>query len=490
MDSTRLAGLSTAEKTPFVIRLIGAEEASASGAASMIELGSTVTGWPQLASEVSLGGVTVAAAVRRFGLGAELKSGRVRFDVEEILDEIGPVASTQAADDQLLLPPPEDPVTSSENPIDIVVDAARRAPSGGNAQPWRFEAEGEEIRFYVDPARSTNSMDVQLRGSYVALGAALFNARVAAATLKRLGPIELFPEGPNSHLVATMHLGDQVDASVARLHSSVPSRAANRRFGHPGAIEDVTIAQLARGVEREGATLHFTTDRERIESYAKLLAESDRLRFLIPKVHQEMLSELRWPGRDSLDEGMDVRTLEMDPASMGALGLLARPDVMAKLSEWRGGQALGLRTQMAITSSSALALITVPKADPRWYVRGGAAIERFWLNIESEGLAAQPVSPLFLFATSKDDLLALGGERHLDEMYGLQKRFCEAWDLAPGETMAMVMRVFYAPAPSVHSIRRPLEDVLIRRVEETANPESHEHSHSTNGASAFNGSTN
>ena len=99
------------------------------------------------------------------------------------------------------------------------------------------------------------------------------------------------------------------------------------------------------------------------------------------------------------------------------MGLLTRPDVMAELSDWRGGQALGLRTQMLVTSSSALALITVPKADPRWYVRGGAAIERFWLSVESEGLAAQPVSPLFLYATSKEDLSSLGGERYLDEMY-------------------------------------------------------------------------
>ncbi len=490
MDSSRLAGLSTAEKTPFVIRLIGANDASASGAASMIELGSTVTGWPQLASEVSLGGVTVAAAVRRFGLGEELKSGRVRFDVDEILDEIGPVASTQEADDHLLLPPPEDPVTSSEDPIDIVVDAARRAPSGGNVQPWRFEADGDEIRFYVEPERSANSMDVRRRGSYVALGAALFNARVAAASLKRLGPIELFPEGLSSNLVATMYLGNQVDASVARLNSFVASRAANRRFGDPAAIDDATIAQLSRGVEREGATLHFTTDRARIETYAKLLAESDRLRFLIPKVHREMLAELRWPGRDRLDEGLDVRTLEMDPASLGALGLLARPDVMDKLREWRGGQALGMRTQMSITSSSALALITVPKADPRWYVRGGAAIERFWLNIESEGLAAQPVSPLFLFATSTEDLLELGGERHLDEMVSLQRRFHEAWDLGPGETMAMVMRVFHAPAPSVHSIRRPLGDVLSKRSSDHEVYEAAVHAHSSNGVSAFNGSTN
>jgi molybdopterin/thiamine biosynthesis adenylyltransferase/nitroreductase len=465
MDSTRLAGLSTAQKSPFVIRLLGANDVSARGAASMFELGSTVTGWPQLASEVTLGAVTVAAAVRRFGLGGELHSGRVRFDVEEILSDIAPVDTSTEAQDQLNLPPPVDPPTESDDPIEFIVDAARRAPSGGNVQPWRFEADHDEIRFFVTPERSSSLMDVQLRGSYVAVGAALFNARVAAASIKKLGPVQLFPDGVNSDHVATLHLGNQVDAAIAQLQPSVPTRAANRRMGRPEPISETTIALLTRGVEREGATLRFATERDRIEEYARLLAESDRLRFLIPTVHQQMLSELRWPGRDSLEEGMDVRTLDMDPASMGALELLARPDVMAQLSDWRGGQALGLRTQAMVSSSSALALITVPKADPSWYVRGGAAIERFWLSAESEGLFAQPVSPLFLYAKNEQDLLNLGGERHLDEMYALSKRFHEAWDLAEGETMAMVLRVIHAVPPSVHSIRRPLSHVLTRNLD-------------------------
>jgi nitroreductase len=467
MDSAKLAGLTTAEKSPFVLRLLGASEVSARGAASMFELGQTVTGWPQLASEVTLGAVTTAAAVRRFGLSGDLPSGRVRFDVEQILDGLAPVDTSTEAEDQLREPPPEDPVPTSADPIEFIVDAARRAPSGGNVQPWRFEADANEIRFYVVPERSASAMDVRLRGSYVAVGAALLNARVAAASIKKLGQVQLFPSGPKSDHVATLQLGDGLDASLALLQPSVPTRAANRRMGRPTPIDESTVNMFARGVEREGARLRLVTDRDRIDESAKLLAESDRLRFLIPGVHEQMLAELRWPGRDSLEEGMDVRTLEMDAGSLGALELLGRPDVMEHLSDWRAGQNLGLRTQVMISSSSGIAVITVPKADPTWYVRGGAAIERFWLSAESQGLAVQPVSPLFLYATNEEDLISLGGERHLDEMYRLSQRFSEAWDLEDGETMAMVMRVFHAAPPSVHSIRRPLNHVLNRTPDPT-----------------------
>ena len=466
VDSSKLAGLSLAEKSAHVLRLLGAGEVSSRGAASMFELGQTVTGWPQLASEVSLGAVTTAAAVRRFGLAEELASGRVRFDVEAIMSDLSPV--TLADDSQLRAPAPEDDIPRTNDPIELIVDSARRAPSGGNAQPWRFEADRDEVRFYVVPERSTSSMDVQLRGSYVSLGAALFNARAAAAALRRLGAVRLFPEGVKSHHVATLHLGSQFDAGVAQLHDAVRSRAANRRLGRPTLIEASTITVLRRGVEREGAQLHLATERDRIDEVAEVLAESDRLRFLIPAVHEEMLGELRWPGRDSLEEGMDVRTLEMDPASLGALELLGRRDVMEHLSDWRGGQALGLRTQAMVSSSSGLAIITVPRADPTWYVRGGAALERFWLSAEVQGLAAQPVSPLFLFATSEQDLLGLGGERHVDELYRLSQRFHHLWDLPEGEAMVMVMRLIHAAPPSVRSIRRPLNRVLSRSFDSVA----------------------
>ena len=270
--STRLKGLSTAEKSPFVVRLLGANDASARGAASMFELGSTITGWPQLASEVTLGAVTVAAAVRRFALGGELPSGRVRFDVEEIISELAPVDVDTEANDHLVHPIPEDPPTkatiqstsSSMRHVGLPRVATRNR---GASRPITMRSAS-----IVVPERSTSSMDVRLRGSYVALGAALFNARVAAASIKKLGSVELFPEGINSEHVATLQLGTQVDASIARLRSSVLTRAANRRFGRPAPIDDATIAQFARSVEREGARLRLSTDRDQIEAQAKLLA--------------------------------------------------------------------------------------------------------------------------------------------------------------------------------------------------------------------------
>ena len=44
-----------------------------------------------------------------------------------------------------------------------------------------------------------------------------------------------------------------------------------------------------------------------------ILAAADRIRYLTQQLHAEMMSELRWPGDGSLESGIDVRSLELDP---------------------------------------------------------------------------------------------------------------------------------------------------------------------------------
>jgi hypothetical protein len=470
IHSSDLASLTIAQKAPYVLRILGAADITSRGAASLLEVGDTITGWPQLGSEITLGAATAAAAVRRIGLAGHLPSGRVRFDVEEILSSIHAVAldpdsdaeSVAALDPSLLRTEIALPVGS--DPIDLIVDAARWAPSGGNIQPWRFEADAREIRMYLVPERTT-TMDVRHRGSYVAIGAALFNARVEAASLKNLGESQLFPEGTPSHHVATLLMGESTDHEIARLEPRVRTRVANRQIGNGSPIDDETMRLLHRGVQREGAQLRLVTERGRIEEMGALLGESDRIRFLLPTLHREMVGELRFPGKDSLDEGLDVRTLELSPPEMAALELLRRPDVMGHLAEWRAGESLGARTRAIVGSSSAVAVVTVPRAEPAWYVRGGAAVERLWLTAELHGLAVQPVSPVFLYAVDDRDFVRLGGERHVDALVGLSQRFNAFWDLDDSEQVALVLRLSHAPPPSVRSARLPLSDLLSRELE-------------------------
>ncbi len=460
LDSTILAGLTTEQKNPIVLQILGAEDVSARAAASALELGSTVSGWPQLASEVTLGGATVATAVRRFGLGHDLPSGRVRIDLDEIVGALQPVRINTSLTAGLATPPPVDPPLQSDNDVELILDAARRAPSGGNVQPWKFSVEGDTIHFFADTS-SSSVMDIQHRGTYLAIGAALFNARVMAASLRKLGSVHVFPDRQRPDLVATFTLGQGMDPEIEQLRDLLFTRSANRRMGIPGEVSDETLTLLQRSVEKEGVGVKLASSREDLLAHATMLGEADRWRYLLPNVHTDMMKELRIPGRDDLTAGLDVRTLELDPATLSMMSLLGRADVMDNLREWRGGRILEMRTKFSVATSSALAIVTVPRTEPLWYVRAGAAMERLWLVAERAGLCVQPVSPLYLYANDESDMIALAGERRADELIQHSESYRALWQLGPFDAMAMVLRLFYAPPPSVRSIRRPLHEVVV-----------------------------
>jgi molybdopterin/thiamine biosynthesis adenylyltransferase len=457
VSSERLAGLSPQEKLPFVLQIVEAKHASARGAASLTELGLTLSAWPQLGGDVTLGAATVAAAVRRFGLGEPLPSGRVRIDLDAAV-----AAVAQPTRDVAIPPVPAgDPERSAVgDPIEAIASAASRAPSGGNAQPWRFESLGADFRVFLDPARTT-TMDRQFRGSYVAIGAALFNARVAAAAQGLLGPVEIAENAPTSGPVAVLHLGAERNRELASYYPQVMSRAANRQQGSPTPIDALACSLLENGVTQEGARLHLLSDRALIDSCSDLLAESDRLRFLSPVLHREMISELRWPGQDSIETGIDIRTLELGPLDMASLAVARRPEVMAHLSDWNAGHALGMITRTAIRSSSALAIITVGGLRPADYVLGGEAVERLWLDAERSGLAVHPVSPVFIYATDDSDFVDLVGER-AGALRTLSELFRQTVGIEDAEQLALVLRLSHAPPPSARSRRLPLDQVLVR----------------------------
>ena len=84
VTSATLGGLTTKQKVPYVIRILDPASLTDRAAASMVEVKESVSTWPQLASDVALGGAMVANAVRRIALGELTASGRFHADLDEL----------------------------------------------------------------------------------------------------------------------------------------------------------------------------------------------------------------------------------------------------------------------------------------------------------------------------------------------------------------------------------------------------------------------
>ncbi|BDT89119.1 Rv1355c family protein [Nocardia cyriacigeorgica] len=452
-----LRGLSTRDKAPYVVALMGPAELSSRMAASMVEVGETLSSWPQLAGDVMLGGASVTTAIRRIGLGQKLPSGRTRVDLECDLDALAEPSPPDELDWNLdadrTEPDPADPVQR-------ILACAQRAPSGGNVQPWMLSAEGDEIRLALDPS-ATTAMDVGYRGSAVALGAALYNARVAAAAHDRLGACDIVEsDDPDAPVTAILRRTGQPAHAPAADYPLTLTRETNRRLGNRAPIPADVLTGLSAAAAAEGATLRMVTDRDGLDRAAELLAESDRIRYLTPLLHEQMFAELRWSTED-LDTGIDVRTLELAPDEQAAMQIGRRADVMAQLHSWSAGSALGDYARDRVRSSSAIVAVTFadpPGTDERslaGYVRAGGAVERVWIQAQRSGLAVQPMSPVFLYSRRERDSNAIS-PAYADTLASLQGCFLDLLGVPEHETMALVLRLSYAAAAGVRSRRRPV----------------------------------
>jgi molybdopterin/thiamine biosynthesis adenylyltransferase len=478
-----LRGLDTHDKVPYVLRILEPDLLSDRMAASMAEVDETVHTWPQLGSDIMLGAASVATAVRRLGRGEPLPSGRVRVDLSRVLDRITePDTSTPLID-----PATADRTTAAAGAVGsdghdgdgltpaltdprlrALVEAAHRAPSGGNTQPWHFHLTPDALSIRLAP-EMTSTMDVDYRGSLVAIGAALFNARVAAARHGLLGGYQIEPGTRAEDLKVQLTLrsdgrGDRTEsdghdrAALAARYDDVLARSSNRHIGRPGGWTDEVERRLRQRAREAGAGIAIVTDSTRLGELAEVLGESDRLRYLTPQLHREMMRELRWPGHDPLDWGLDVRSLELDDSDVAKLAVARRPDVMARLADWDVGRALGEATRDRVGAAAALVVVTAPDDSRIGWIEAGQAVESVWAQAQADGFGVQAVSPVFLFAVHDADFDTLS-PRYAGQLRELAGRFRHLIGVA-AQPLALVLRLAQCPPPSVPSRRVPLTRVL------------------------------
>ncbi|WP_055475175.1 Rv1355c family protein [Gordonia sp. HS-NH1] len=455
-----LVGLDRASLTPLAVRVLEPTKVTAPMAASAIELGHTVTAWPQLGGDVLLGGATVAAAVRRLVQGKPLRSGRVRFDRDSWLDgledPIGtalPDGGRQAAAASEPLPPQEQPPVEAMSDRELVLHAARRAPSAGNQQPWQITADEDAVTITLDRTR-TSTLDVEHRASAVAVGAALYNARIAATARGVLDDIEIVDAAETlagRARLKGLDTGSRSPEAEAEL-SALLARGTRRGVGDGSPPSDDDLARLRDAATSDRTRLLALADRADIDRYASIISRSDRARFLTPELHGEMFEELT--DDPAAAEGIDVASLDLPPAMAGMFDVLRRADVMALLDEWGGGTALGADAGSRVASSSAVLVLVQRGTSAGDYLRGGIVAEQLWVAAERLGYDVHPMTPTFLYAG--DDETARGlSSNHGDELAALRREMLDTWPLDADEAPTIVLRLSRADSPSVVSRRLP-----------------------------------
>jgi len=101
--------------------------------------------------------------------------------------------------------------------INKILEAAVRAPSGDNVQPWEFKvSEGyTRIDLYNLPEKDNSYYNYNQLASYIAHGAVIENIAIASGHLGYKAEINLFPDDGRLNLVASIEL---IKERIRKLH--------------------------------------------------------------------------------------------------------------------------------------------------------------------------------------------------------------------------------------------------------------------------------
>ena len=283
--------------------------------------------------------------------------------------------------------------------IRYIIRAGIQAPSGDNAQPWKFSFKDNTIFLYLDKEADNSFFNINQIASIISCGAVLENMRIAASAFDLNANIKHLPSNTEDDLMASIEL---VHNGTSRnpLFASIWKRNTNRTFYEKKPIPSITLNDLKKSIsDIPGAKIHFVVEKDKLKKLAKIIYKTDRIRTENRSLHEYLGKMIRYSHEEAMEtrDGLPLKNLEAGFA--GEIFLKAtRPWFIMNLMNKAGiGRMVALHSFQSIINSSGAALLTVDGMTPKDFLKGGQAIERIWLNITQKGLSMQPMTAITLF---------------------------------------------------------------------------------------------
>ncbi len=350
-----------------------------------------------------------------------------------------------------------------ESVIEHILDAGRWAPSGDNAQPWRFEAlDAETVRTHLATEAGRNPYEFRSgEPSLLSGGMLLESLRIAASQHGRGMAWEVEAATDPYRIVSRFPVvrGLRPDS----LASVLPERTVDRRPFRRRALTSDEKAALA-GALGDALTVRWFETRPSRMRIGRLgaLATDIRLRARETfEVHQRVID---WTGGHSAT-GLPATALGLDRGTLALMRWAMRHwSRMRGINRAFGTGAASLQLDLLPALGSAAFFTLEPQGASSGesrvdcLLRQGEAIQRFWLTATALGLAMQPALAVLAFAHYGAEGVPFSNDaRLLPKARRLAERFRLALGRKPGQ-VAFLGRIGepFPGLPKARSVRRPL----------------------------------
>lgn len=261
-----------------------------------------------------------------------------------------------------------------------MIEAAIKAPSAHNTQPWKFKIYEDYIEIHPDFTRHTPIADPYCRELYISLGCATENFCLAAAKKHYISKCSMHDcEGKT---IIRVELTKDDAVLPESLVNAIHYRHTNRKKYDFHLIPDEIISQLLALKKEDGISAYFYKKGEKtFDLFTNLVKQSNYVLYNNFAFKKELLHWIRFNKRHALKtkDGLTYNSLGFPPVPSFLGNPIAysqlKPNVQIKDYERK------------IFSSSHLVLFTAQGNRPIDCIYLGMYLERMQLKMHELGIA-------------------------------------------------------------------------------------------------------
>jgi hypothetical protein len=343
---------------------------------------------------------------------------------------------------------------------------ARWAPSGDNESPWRFEIiDQHHLVVHARDTRDWCIYDLDGTSSQIAVGALLENIAIAASGEGLTADYQLRPDSPDTAPVIDVWLQPGEGAAPDPRLNFITSRVTQRR---PFTTRELSGEQkmAMEAAVGDGYRVHWIEGAGNRWKMAKLLFHNAHIRLTTPEAYEVHRKNIEWGARFSEDRlpeyavgvGFPVRQM-----MHWALGSWQRVKFLNRFFAGTWAPRLQMDLLAGYRCGAHFVIVAdTPLASVDDYLRGGRAMQRFWLEATQQGLQFQPeMTPLIFsrYVANELHFTSVASEERLAAKLALELGEIVG-DGDAGKRVYMG-RVGFGPRPESRSIRPPLQTLLI-----------------------------
>ncbi|MBI2687698.1 MAG: nitroreductase family protein [Acidobacteria bacterium] len=251
-----------------------------------------------------------------------------------------------------------------DNAMVTIIEAAMRAPSSHNTQPWRFRVDDFGVHLYADRTRALPVNDPFDRELTMSCACVLFHIRVAAAAQGIASDVFVLPNPADPDHLATvkLHRGDY-SVTDASLIAAIAARHTYRKAFEPQQIPEATLDKLCAAAAQEGAWLAILSGEQVRHDTAALVAEGDAIHWANPSWRRELAA---WMHPRRQGDGLTIPWL-------------AAPFAQMIVRTFDRGDGIGAKDRQIADDSPLLAVLGTTADETEDWMSAGQALARVLL---------------------------------------------------------------------------------------------------------------